>query len=199
MRKVSLPEGKQGSAEIYKFNVNKDQEAMQKLRGAINGTGRWTRAGDYTGLKVGGELMMSDTVDEMEDHQTAVWAAEAGGHVLLAGLGLGMILQSVAELPQVTKVTVLELNQDVVDLVWPTYKERYGDKIELVVGDATEYEPPEGIHYGTVWFDIWPTICMDNWKIINRLNDKYNEISNWADCWSRDILEDQYDEEYDDE
>ncbi len=64
------------------------------------------------------EVVMTDSADERYSNLEVV--RNAHGRVLLGGLGLGMILHPIAAKPQVTSVTVLEVNRDVIELVGPT-------------------------------------------------------------------------------
>jgi spermidine synthase len=130
---------------------------------------------------------MSDTPDERRDHLSAI--REAKGHVLLNGLGLGCVLQSCLEKEGVTKVTVVEKEEDVIALVAPHYQERYGDRLEVVHADAFEYKPPKGVRYGMVWHDIWPNMCADNLPEMHRLHRKYGRRTEWQGSWGRAYIE----------
>ena len=71
-----------------------------------------------------------------------------------------MVLAAVLKKPDVTDVTVVEIDQDVIDLVGSTYA---GDRrLAIVNADAFTYQPPEGQRYGMVWHDIWDGIRTAN-------------------------------------
>jgi spermidine synthase len=89
--------------------------------------------------------MMSDT--NMERRSNWQVKDNAHGRVLIAGLGIGMILHPILDptraiisrrageaLQPVEHVTVVELNQDVIDLVAPSLA-RYGDRVTIVKAD----------------------------------------------------------------
>ena len=152
--KVDLPEGTSGKWSIEHFEVGKQDAAFEALRSVVTGSGRGVREGKYTALKYNERVIMSDTPDEMRDHSTAISEAERrGGHVLINGLGLGMVaaamLDAEVRCPKcqqyphhgdcncvhvagepnfqfsVDKVTVIENSPDVIALVGPTLMKRY--------------------------------------------------------------------------
>ena len=90
--KVDVPLGKIGSAEVERQTVTKADERFGQLRAAISSSslGRFTPAGRYTGLRINGELVMSDTPDEIDDIREAIQFAT--GRCLVNGLGLGVVV-----------------------------------------------------------------------------------------------------------
>lgn len=176
MEKVSVPEGRSGIWSVTRFEVTREHAAFYNL----NAHGRGIAPGVYTRLTRGGGVVMSDTPAEMRDHYEAVRAAH--GHVLLNGLGLGMVLQAVLEKPNVARVTVVELSPDVINLVAPHYQERYGARLEIIQADAYTYEP-QAPAYGAVWHDIWDDLCTDNLPQMTRLKRKYGRRAEWQGCW----------------
>jgi spermidine synthase len=77
----------------------------------------------------------------------------AEGHVLISGLGIGMILRPLAAKDGVKSITVLELEQDVIDLVAPHYSDL--DKLTIIAANAFEWVPDK--QYDMAFHDIWPT------------------------------------------
>ena len=177
MEKVSIPEGTVGRWRVERFNVTDDQAKLDAMRGAFRG-GRYVPAGTYTRLMRGGVLVMSDTPDEMRDH----WAPmrHARGRVLINGLGIGMVLRAVLNKPEVERVTVVEIDSDVIALVGAHYA---CDRLELVNASAFDYAPPKGVRYGAVWHDIWDNICGDNLPEMTRLKRKYGRRADWQGSW----------------
>jgi hypothetical protein len=100
-------------------------------------------------------VWMSLTRMEVESQMMHIAAAK--GHVVIGGLGMGFALFNIARKPEVTKITLLEVDPEVIQLVdkvtnwtkWQGY-----DKIELVVGDARDFKPHEPVDY--MFLDIWP-------------------------------------------
>jgi hypothetical protein len=124
---------------------------------------------------------MSDTPAEILDH----WGLfqKASGRVLMFGLGLGMSTLMLARKSEVTAITVVELEQDVIDLVGPHVLEHGAGKVTIVQGDAFSWKPPKGEKYDLAWFDIWDGICMDNCPGMGRLKKRFCRVAPVRMCW----------------
>lgn len=62
----------------------------------------------------------------------------AYGDVFITGLGFGILTKAVSEKPEVTSVTVLELEQDVIDAFF--LNNVLNSKVKIIQGDASKYE-----------------------------------------------------------
>ena len=174
--KVDLPEGRIGPWQVKRFEV--EENAIMRMRQ------RHFRPGTYTMLRHDNRgLVMSDTPAERLDHIGFI--RKARGRVLISGLGLGMCLGAVLKKPEVTHVTVLEIDQDVIDLVASHYAD---ERLRVVCTDATEWRPPKGERFGAVWHDIWDAMCMDNMPEMVKLRRRWGQVSDWCGCWSQDWL-----------
>jgi len=183
--KVNVPEGRKGRYAVERFVVTEEGARMFNIFGA---EGRLIYPGTYTRLvKDGREAIMSDTPAEITEHMEPI--ERATGNVLIHGLGLGVVANACLMKPEVSKVTVVELEQDVIDLVAPHYQLVYGNRLDVVCADAFEYEPPNGTRFNVVWSDIWPQIRPENWNDIQRLKKKYRCCSDWHKCWVEDYIE----------
>lgn len=132
----------------------------------------------FTRLTRNGEVIMSDTPDEIRDIiQPCV---KAKGSCLINGLGLGVILKNILLKPVVTDVTVVEISQDLIDLLKPYYSD---SRVEIVCADAFTYKPSKGKRYQMVWHDIWDNICADNFPSMTKLKRKYGCKCEWQGCW----------------
>lgn len=180
---VNVPEGSKGKWTVSKFVVSQADADFSRLRAAFKGGRGYVRAGTYTQLTCQGRgIVMSDTPDERQDHYAPVRFAR--GDVLINGLGLGMVLGAVLKKDSVLSVTVVEIDQDVIDLVGPTYTS--DPRVTIVNESAFDYKPPKGIRYGMVWHDIWDDICADNLPEMTKLKRKYGRITDWQGCWCED-------------
>ncbi|MBL4685230.1 MAG: hypothetical protein JKY37_11615 [Nannocystaceae bacterium] len=65
----------------------------------------------------------------------------AKGRVVIAGLGLGHQLIEVTKRLQVKRVTVVELDQELVDWIMPQIRPHCRKPVEVIVGDAYEVLP----------------------------------------------------------
>jgi hypothetical protein len=178
VEQISISEGICGDWSISKFVVG-DKEAMSSMFAYRS---RYVPKGTYTKLchKVRG-VVMSDTPAEMRDHSYAVY--KATGSVLINGLGIGMVLKNILAKPDVTDVTVIELEQDVIDLVAHHYQD---PRLTIICADAYEWKPPKGKRYNMVWHDIWDAICSDNLKLMEKLHRKYGRICDWQGSWGKE-------------
>jgi hypothetical protein len=179
-----VPEGKKGLAKVKHLTITKKDVDFMRLREVVTG-GREipTPAGDYCQLFVGNTLMMSDTTMEKMSNREVVQRSK--GHVFIAGLGIGMILVPILAKLEVTKVTVVEKYQDVIDLVAPNFED---PRLDLVQADIFEYTPPAKTKYETIYFDIWPAITGDNLEEMKRLETKFRRFKakdGWMDSWAK--------------
>lgn len=182
---VDVPAGVCGSAEVEKQVVTDEEARFGQLRAAISASsmGRFTPAGHYTGLRINGSLVMSDTPDEIRD----IWAPihYASGRCLVNGLGLGVVVNGMLMNPDCEHVTVIELNSDVIQLVGQHWKAKHGDRLEIINADAMTHKPPRGARYGYVWHDIWPAICSDNLDEMAVLHRRYAKRCDKQGSWCK--------------
>lgn len=185
MNDLRVEPGSKGNWKIEEFVVSEDDARFFNLRDAIKGQGRGIEPGTYVRLlrtnSSWATTVMSNTPAEIADHEEFIWNAK--GHVLVAGLGLGVVLQMLLEKTDVKKITVVEISEDLIDLVGPYFND---ERIEIIQADIFEYQPPRGIRYGAVWFDIWDHICSDNLKEIYKLERKYRRRSDWVGSWCKE-------------
>lgn len=118
--------------------------------------------------------IMSDTPMEMRTNTAFV--GRARGHVLLAGLGIGMVIPPLLENPAVTQLTIIEKSPEIIRLVNPY--ERFARlpnsaRLEVIEADIFTWEPPKGYKYGTVYFDVWSDISADNHPQMKQLHRRY--------------------------
>jgi len=172
---------KQGNVEIDRITVTKLDAVMSTIHGSP------AYEGTYARLRINGTVVMSDT--QMEHRTNSEFLYRAHGHVLLAGLGLGLVLDGLRNnMDRIQSITVVELSQDVIDLVAKKYKH---PKIKIVQGDITTWEPPAGMKYDIIYFDIWPEISEDNLELMAQLGRRFAKYKNrsnpkaWMESWSR--------------
>lgn len=80
----------------------------------------------------------------------------AKGHVVLGGLGLGYQLVEVSKRKQVTKITVIEKSQSLVELMMPRLQPliQNGHEIDIIIGDV--YEELPKLTADVALIDIFP-------------------------------------------
>ena len=176
---LHLQEGQCGAWELRQFTVTDKEANMDKLRHLINGhPERAIEAGTYWKLLEHGSIYMSNTPAEVHDHEDFISRAE--GKVLIAGLGLGMVVQALLDRGKCEKITVVEKSEDVIRLVSPFYQQ---PTVEIVHADIFTYRPQE--RYDFAWFDIWQDICGDNYPEMKRLHQRYRRWVYSRDSWCR--------------
>lgn len=182
--RVAVPVGKRGAVEVRHFEV--EENSFENLRLMLHG-GRQCRPGTYTKLLRNGELWMSDTTAEWDDHRVAYLAMrQYGGRVLINGLGLGMVVKAALDLPNVEHVDVVELDPDVIALVGPTYA---GPRCTIHQDDAYTIRWPVGTRWTVAWHDVWLNICGDNLSEMAKLHRRYGGRVQWQGSWAREECE----------
>ncbi|MDT4898422.1 MAG: hypothetical protein QOH25_3499 [Acidobacteriota bacterium] len=137
---------------------------------------------------------MTDLYDEWWTQRTAIAEARArGGDVLITGLGLGLVAESMLRPAEsrVNRITIIELSPDVIRLVAPYLHSRYPGKIEIIEADAFTWESPRHARGFTVaWHDIWPDpYTPENDVEMARLEERYRPWCDWQGFWPRMYLE----------
>lgn len=178
-----IPEGSFGPWKVERFKVSKHDAEREGVRALWSGSGRCVPEGEYIRLLRGGEVVMSDTPDELRDIYEPIY--QARGRCLVNGLGLGVVVAGMLRKPEVEHVTVVEKSPEVIGLVGPHYTRAFGSRLEIVNADAFEYRPPNGSRFGAVWHDIWDNICGDNLPEMHRLHRKYGRMADWQGSWCR--------------
>ena len=105
--------------------------------------------GDITVLRLNGNVIMAD--NELEYHTHQHFLPNAHGHILSAGLGLGMIHAPLIENEKFKSITIIEKSQEVIDLVWDHCPK--DERFTIVHSDIYDYEPTQKFDIG--WFDSW--------------------------------------------
>ena len=110
-------------------------------------------AGDDTILyqNIGGKWMNIMENTYLEAEQASAFLSAATGDVLLAGLGLGMVLQPLIDNRNVTNITIIEKYQEVIDLVSPHIVS--SKTINIINDDIYTWTPDK--NYDVAWFDSY--------------------------------------------
>ena len=184
-----IPEGTCGSASIEHFSVGQSEAGMSVLRAVLNGRPSSAVApGRYARLLVDGKVMMSDT--PMERRSNARMVEMSRGHVLIGGLGLGMVIWPLlAKKPDLHSLTILEINPDVIRLV-----ERHlpgGSRLTIIQADVFKWRPSRRMpKFNTIYFDIWPDICDSNVAESGKLFRRYLDWASphsWIGDWDAEV------------
>ena len=134
--KVNIPEGSSGDFRIEHITTDTYCGTKEPLD-------------TYTVLFNEHHNIMQDTTREYREHEH--FLKEASGDVLVTGLGLGLVNQSLMDNPNVTSVTIVEKYQEVINLVWKHCPKN--GIIRLIHSDIYEWKPDCMFDIG--WFDSW--------------------------------------------
>ena len=141
---LSLLEERDGGNgwKIQKFRIkSNDFRAMRD--GIMPGT--------YIRLTHNGECVMSDT--NIEKNTNREFCSKAYGDIIIGGLGIGMIIMAIQDKPEVKSITVIEKNQEVIDMVASQLD--FNEKVNIICADVFEWKPERGVKYDMAYMDIW--------------------------------------------
>ena len=105
----------------------------------------------YPRLVENGVEWMSYEPKELATHDFAIRKCE--GKVLVGGLGLGYIVEKLAEKPTVTKITVIEISPEVKELVWRFLDKR--GKCDIVIDDIENYLKTTKERFDYIYLDVF--------------------------------------------
>lgn len=170
-------------AQFGAASINHDTPSpFERLRGAMSGQPLGRES--YCRLLIDGKCYMTDA--EFERRTNREFMTKAHGDVLIAGLGIGLILDPLFD--RCTSVTVIEKSSDVIGLV-----ARHYPKATIIHADIFDWKPPIGSMWDTIYFDIWPTINADEVKAesrkLERKFKKYLRDDGYMQSWNRIALE----------
>jgi hypothetical protein len=178
----TVPPGRSGPWAIEEFEVSRDEAALYNIgvRGYAHvSPGRYKR---LVHAKRG--TVMSNTPMEVRTHRGAVYAAR--GRVLIAGLGMGMVLEAILEKPDVRSVVVVEIDPDVIALVGPHFDQHLATgRLQIVQADIFTWKPDSEDSFNFWWFDIWTDICGDNLRAMAKLARRFARHAGEKQFWSK--------------
>lgn len=118
----------------------------------------------YCRLFVENRLMMTDAEFERATNTKVIQRAK--GNVLIAGLGIGLILDPIID--KASSVTVIEKNADVIKIVAPAFP-----SVNVIHADIFDWRPKRNSRYDVIYFDIWPEIYRGDLKQALQLQKKF--------------------------
>lgn len=189
VRPLYMGDEEKGIAKIKLFEFKHKDDFMFNFRAARKDPMFIVRDGEYVQLSVKGQLMMSDT--GMERISNKAFINNSKGHVLVAGLGIGLIIHNILSKEDVASITIIEKYQDVIDLIAPKFND---PRLKYICADIFEWKPEKGSKYDTIYFDIWPEICTDNLNQITTLHNKFKSFKakdGWMNSWMKEYLQNQ--------
>lgn len=140
-------------------------------------------------LIIDDKIMMSNDLPEYQDIERAIKTAH--GNCWVCGLGLGIIANELAKLPQVQTVTIAEINQDVIDLC-SFFLESDKCKVFYCNGLTDFWINPEIKFYDWMFFDSYLDIQEDGPEHVKQAweNHKpYLKPGGTFECWMKPYFE----------
>lgn len=101
-----------------------------------------------------GDIVMEDTIFELETHYNFI--KRASGNVLVTGLGLGCAIRGLLINPKVKHITCIEKSGDVLKLIQPYMPK---DKLTIIQADALEWTKKNKFSFDCAWHDLWTDRC----------------------------------------
>ena len=144
---TAYPISRLGSAEIRRHKYPKGMYEMYGVAGYRFYNIK--KPIPVTELCIGGKVWMVDDPPHylaMREH-----AACYSGHVVCAGLGLGLIVHTLSQNPRIQSITVIEREQSVIDLIKPLIPE-----CVIIHADFWEdWEENSGLIFDGVFYDLF--------------------------------------------
>jgi hypothetical protein len=177
-----VPECRNGKAYVEHFDISEEEASWSTVRGSLH-IDELMAPGRFAKLVIGNTVMMSDTIMERRTNTMAVLRSH--GHVLIAGLGMGMLLWPILARKSVLSLTVVEKDPEVFDLILPYVPDDL--RLSVEEGDIFTYKPTR--KYNTIYFDIWADISTNNLGQMTKLRSRYaphldrNDPDRWIGSW----------------
>ena len=188
---ITVPDKRIGPWEIQSFILTPAEADTHNAREAagrkryIHCNVHYKRLLRYQESRHFGEVIMSNTPAEVEDHWPFI--DKASGDILIFGLGLGMVVQALIDKPDVETITVVEIDSNIIALSGNHY-ENLSKKVKILQADAFNYYTEQ--KYGAIWFDIWDRIDEENLDQMQQLKKRWRKNSPIRMCWAEDICRD---------
>ena len=186
MIELNIPEGKSGPFSII---VHPEGGYYTFYGGVKKFTNKKT-----TFLYEGDTSWMSSTpLEYLHMCRAAQWC-RLNDKALIGGLGLGVLPKLIEK--KSSEIHIIELNQDVINLVWPHIKT---EKMELYHTDIEEYLDHTDQKYNYIFLDTWSNADYLNLVYITRLKEKAKRIlfpRGKVICWCEYFMKKTLEQEY---
>lgn len=102
-----------------------------------------------------GEVLMTNDPFEVATNQ--YFFDNAKGDVLIFGLGFGWIIFSILDNPNITSITVVEIETGIIQYVGQKVKEKdLNNKVTIYQGDVENWYQTDENKYDFIYFDSYP-------------------------------------------
>ena len=191
---INLPEATSGKVSIKHVMVENETAIVGARQAYLRGI-RPVKAVLKKPLRIhklveeGHGLWMTDLPEELNQIQEMLAAVNPKGHVLVGGLGLGLVASYLPNVSRVASITVVEKNKDVIKLIKPYLHpgiKVFQSDILTYIKKATMAEYDHylldtwcGTNEGTWWDDVLPLrrAIRSRWGSKPKIH-----------CWAEDIM-----------
>ena len=195
MHKI-LTVGKTKNFELKKRKITREDVKQMEMRAIFNPRSIPPKIGTLMVLSRKAssynDCVMSDAEYEKITNRAII--NQARGNVLIGGLGIGMILIPLLKDKQVKKITVIEKEKDIINLIYSKIKKHdKSNKLELIHSDIFEVDIPKEQKFDVIYFDIWDNVCGDNWKEMKKLKKQFRKnraVGSTVLCWEEEVTKD---------
>jgi len=196
---IDLPESKSGKSRIEHRLIKKDERVtMRSRRESFFGDGKST----YTIAPY--DIRLHYLVEDGEatwasDHPQEVFSQMPcvegfHGSVLVGGLGVGLIIAKLLQMPEVTSITVIEKSEDVIKLVWDkVVRGRDKRRCSVVCHDLFDFLTRcqwKGVTYDCAYYDIWcpngEDVLFTHIRPLRSLSR--GVVTDKLTCWQEDVM-----------
>jgi len=152
--------------------------------------------GYWTGLQVVNGLILLRrrsnvwmSITPMETESQLIGVGFARGHVAIYGLGMGWVAAMTALKPEVDRVTVIEMDDEVLEMhrqldLFSKLPDGAGEKVHIVEADALEWKPDR--HVDLLMPDIW--LDMISWGRAEEVHDmQANAKADMVYFWGQEL------------
>lgn len=131
-------------------------------------------------LKVSSELVMEDSLHELQTH-LPIWL-RGRGRVLVTGLGLGCVVRGLLANTDVDQIDVIELDKSIIRVIGHEFASN--PRVKMYNGDALTYHIPHGERYDCAWHDLWTDgddhLQVLHARLLSRFCTRATEQGAWA-------------------
>jgi spermidine synthase len=145
----------------------------------------------YASINGNVECIMSNNILEKLTAQNFI--NTVNGNVLIFGLGLGLNILPLLEDEEISHITVVDINSEIVDNIGPYIKNHdVNNKLTIINGDAfTYYQQLNERKFDVIYFDIWHFINSSIQSDMETLKELYkNNIKETGQImyWCEDLF-----------
>lgn len=190
---LEIPEGKKGKFSIrHVVKAAGTKMPLVTMRDALF-SGQKVRSVIFDKTVTFHELLEDKgvwTTDyPQEQHSQIDIVKDFSGRVLVGGLGIGLIIKALDDLPAVKEIVVIEIQKDVIELVWKHLKLK---KAKVVQADLFEYLEKTKEKFDYAFYDIWtPTgehVLKTHIRELRALSEGIVAKQDNIACWMEDVM-----------